>query len=310
MDSPILSNSQFLKFKEYFDKSFTIIDCTFEKTSTLKKALDNIINLSEIAVREGIKQIILTDKNLNENKIPIPMLLAVGAINSYLIKMKLRAYVSLNIQTGEALDTHSYATLLGAGATTINPYLALDTIHQRYEKKLFGKLTIDECIKRYIQSVNNGLLKIMSKMGISVLSSYRGGGNFETVGLSRTIVSEFFPGITSKISGIGVSGIEKKIREIHEQAFKENISVLPIGGIYKYRKNGETHQYQGNLIHMLQHAVTHKSFETYKKYAKAIYDLPPINLRDLIDFKKKYKNNSIDISQVEETKEILKRFGS
>ena len=310
LDSPILSNSQFLKFKEYFDKSFTIIDCTFEKTSTLKKALDNIINLSEIAVREGIKQIILTDKNLNENKIPIPMLLAVGAINSYLIKMKLRAYVSLNIQTGEALDTHSYATLLGAGATTINPYLALDTIHQRYEKKLFGKLTIDECIKRYIQSVNNGLLKIMSKMGISVLSSYRGGGNFETVGLSRTIVSEFFPGITSKISGIGISGIEKKIREIHEQAFKENISVLPIGGIYKYRKNGETHQYQGNLIHMLQHAVTHKSFETYKKYAKAIYDLPPINLRDLIDFKKKYKNNSIDISQVEETKEILKRFGS
>ena len=310
LDSPILSNSQFLKFKEYFDKSFTIIDCTFEKTSTLKKALDNIINLSEIAVREGIKQIILTDKNLNENKIPIPMLLAVGAINSYLIKMKLRAHVSLNIQTGEALDTHSYATLLGAGATTINPYLALDTIHQRYEKKLFGKLTIDECIKRNIQSVNNGLLKIMSKMGISVLSSYRGGGNFETVGLSRTIVSEFFPGITSKISGIGISGIEKKIREIHEQAFKENISVLPIGGIYKYRKNGETHQYQGNLIHMLQHAVTHKSFETYKKYAKAIYDLPPINLRDLIDFKKKYKNNSIDISQVEETKEILKRFGS
>ena len=310
LDSPILSNSQFLKFKEYFDKSFTIIDCTFEKTSTLKKALDNIINLSEIAVREGIKQIILTDKNLNENKIPIPMLLAVGAINSYLIKMKLRAHVSLNIQTGEALDTHSYATLLGAGATTINPYLALDTIHQRYEKKLFGKLTIDECIKRYIQSVNNGLLKIMSKMGISVLSSYRGGGNFETVGLSRTIVSEFFPGITSKISGIGISGIEKKIRKIHEQAFKENISVLPIGGIYKYRKNGETHQYQGNLIHMLQHAVTHKSFETYKKYAKAIYDLPPINLRDLIDFKKKYKNNSIDISQVEETKEILKRFGS
>ena len=310
LDSPILSNSQFLKFKEYFKKSFTIIDCTFEKVSTLKKGLDNIIHLSEIATREGIKQIILTDKNLNENNIPIPMLLAVGAINSYLIKMRLRGYVSLNIQTGEALDTHSYATLLGAGATTINPYLALDTIHQRYEKKLFGKLTIDECVKRYIEAVNNGLLKIMSKMGISVLSSYRGGGNFETVGLSRAIVSEFFPGITSKISGIGVIGIEKKIREIHEQAFKENISVLPIGGIYKYRKNGETHQYQGNLIHMLQHAVTNKSYETYKKYAKSIYDLPPINLRDLIGFKKNYKNKSIDISQVEDKTEILKRFGS
>ena len=272
LDSPILSNSQFLKFKEYFKKSFAIIDCTFEKSSTLKKGLDNIIHLSEIAAREGIKQIILTDKNLNENKIPISMLLAVGAINSYLIKMRLRGYVSLNIQTGEALDTHSYATLLGAGATTINPYLALDTIHQRYEKKLFGKLTIDECVKRYIQAVNNGLLKIMSKMGISVLSSYRGGGNFETVGLSRTIVSEFFPGIASKISGIGVIGIEKKIRE------------------------------------MLQHAVTNKSYATYKKYAKAIYDLPPINLRDLIGFKNKKK--PIDILQVEDKSEILKRFGS
>jgi len=310
LDNPILSNSQFLKFEEYFKKSLTVIDCIFEKTSTLTKGIDNIVNLSEIAVREGKKQLILTDKNLNENMIPIPMLLAVGAVNSHLIKMKLRGHASLNIQSGETLDTHSYATLLGAGATTINPYLALDTIHQRHEKKLFGKLTINQCVKNYIEAVNNGVLKIMSKMGISVLSSYRGGSNFETVGLSRTIVSEFFPGITSKISGIGIVGIEKKIREIHEQAFKENISVLPIGGIYKYRKSGETHQYQGNLIHMLQQAVTNNSYDTYKKYTKAIYELPPINLRDLIGFKKKYIKTPIDISQVEDKTEILKRFGS
>ena len=150
----------------------------------------------------------------------------------------------------------------------------------------------------------------MSKMGISVLSSYRGGCNFETVGLSRTIVAEYFPGIISRISGIGLTGIEKKIRKIHSSAYEENVNILPIGGLYKYRKNGETHQYQGTLFHMLQHAVTTNSYEIYKKYTKDIYELPPINLRDLIDFRKRYKNDPIDISEVEPITEILKRFGS
>ena len=139
------------------------------------------------------------------------MLLCVGAINTHLIKNKLRGYVSIHVQTGEALDNSFFATLLGVGATTINPYLALDSLYQRFEKKLFGQFDYEDCVIRYIKSVNAGLLKIMSKMGISVLSSYRGGCNFETVGLSRTIVFDYFPGVTSKISGIGLFGIEKKL---------------------------------------------------------------------------------------------------
>ena len=261
-------------------------------------------------MREGVTQLILSDKNISDTRIPIPMLLCVGAINSYLIKNKLRGYVSLNVETGEALDTHSFATLIGVGATTVNPYLALDSLYQRFEKKLFGNFEYEECIKRYIKSVNNGLLKIMSKMGISVLSSYRGGCNFETVGLSRTIVSEYFPGVISKISGIGLSGIEKKLRVIHKDALENKDSVLPIGGIYRYRKNGEVHQYQGNLIHLLQSAVGSNSYKAYKKYTEGIYNLPPINLRDLIDFRKRYLNPAIDISEVEPLKDILKRFGS
>ena len=170
--------------------------------------MDNIQKESVIAVRQGATQLILTDKQLSEEKIAIPMLLCVGAINNHLVKNKLRGYVSINIQTGESLDTHSFATILGVGATTINPYLAIDSLNQRYEKKLFGKLSFDECVERYIKAVNSGLLKIMSKMGISVLSSYRGGCNFEALGLSRTIVSEYFHGVTSKISGIGLVGIE------------------------------------------------------------------------------------------------------
>jgi glutamate synthase (NADPH/NADH) large chain len=272
--------------------------------------LQNILQESEIAVRQGATQLILTDQKISEEKIAIPMLLCVGAVNKHLIKNKLRGYVSINAQTGEALDTHSFATLLGVGATTVNPYLALDSLYQRFEKKLFGKFRHEECIERYIKSVNSGLLKIMSKMGISVLSSYRGGCNFEAVGLSRTIVSEYFQGVTSKISGIGLTGIEKKVKHIHKQAFQNNDSILPIGGIYKYRKNGETHQYQGKLIHLLQSAVTNNSFDAYKKYAKGIYDLPPINIRDLIDFRKRYLKSSIDVSEVEPASEILKRFGS
>ena len=310
LDSPILSNSQFEKFINFFGKNSITIDCTFDKKDDLESAIVKIRKEAEIAARQGITQLILSDKEISEKRLLIPMLLAVGAINTHLIKNKLRGYVSINAQTGEALDTHSFATLIGVGATTVNPYLALDSLHQRFEKKLFGKFSYDECIERFIQSVNYGLLKIMSKMGISVISSYRGVCNFETVGLSRTVASEYFPGVLSKISGIGLSGIEKKLRIIHKEAFEGTDAVLPIGGIYKYRKNGETHQYQGKLIHLLQSAVGSNSFEAYKKYAEGIYNLPPIHLRDLIGFRNRNLNPSIDISEVEPVTNILKRFGS
>jgi glutamate synthase (NADPH/NADH) large chain len=310
LNSPILSNSQFNKFINFFGKNSKILDCTFSKEENLTVALERIQRESEIAARQGITQLILSDKNLSNENLPISMLLCVGAINTFLINKKLRGYVSINVQSGEAMDTHSFATLLGVGATTVNPYLAFDSLYQRHSKKLFGQFSFDDCVQRYINSVNAGLLKIMSKMGISVLSSYRGGCNFETVGLSRTVVNDYFPGIISKISGIGLTGIEKKIRAIHKEAFDSTETVLPIGGIYRYRKNGETHQYQGKLIHLLQSAVGSNSYEAYKRYAEGIYNLPPINLRDLINFRKKKLGPSINISEVEPIEKILKRFGS
>ncbi len=307
LDGPILSNFQFEKFLNYFGGDYKILDCTFDIDDNLEDALNKLKKQVEQLVREGIKQVVLTDKQLSKKKLPIPMLLCIGAINSHLINLGLRGYVSINVQTGDALDTHSFATLIGVGATTVNPYLAFDSIHQRYSKMLFGKLSFEECISRYIKSVNLGLLKIMSKMGISVLSSYRGGCNFETVGLSRSLVKDYFPGMLSKISGIGLNGIEKKIRKIHKQGFDSTSNILPIGGIYKYRKNGEIHQYQGKLIHLIQTAVTENSYSIYKKYADGIYNLKPINLRDLIDFKER---KSINIDEVETVKSIMKRFGS
>jgi len=308
LESPILSNSQFKKFTMFFKNKLRVLDCTFDVQNNLKGRLKQLCSEAEVAVREGCKHLILSDKQLSEKKAAIPMILAFGAINSKLVNLGIRGFVSINVQTGEVLDTHSFAVLLGVGATTINPYLVFDSIYQRYEKKLFGKFNYEECIKRYIKSVDNGLLKIMSKMGISVLSSYRGGCNFETVGLSRAIVSEYFPGTISRISGIGIFGIQEKIKKIHKKAFQKNVSILPIGGIYKYRKNGENHQYQGQLIHMLQHAVTTNSYETYKKYVQGIYDLPIINLRDLLAFKNLGKR--VNINEVESVDSLRKRFGS
>ena len=178
LNSPILSNSQFNKFVNFFGKNSVSIDCTFSQKENLSESIDKIQKEAEIAVRQGATQIVLTDKEVSSERLPIPMLLCVGAINTFLIQKKLRGYVSINVQSGEALDTHSFATLIGVGATTVNPYLAFDSLFQRYEKKLFGQYSFDECIQRYINSINAGLLKIMSKMGISVLSSYRGGCNF------------------------------------------------------------------------------------------------------------------------------------
>ena len=308
LESPILSNSQFKKFSEFFKHSIKVLDCTFNVNDSLKIRLDELRSEAETAVREGTKHLILSDKEISEKRSSIPMALTIGAINSRLTNLGIRGFASINVQSSEVLDTHSFAVLLGVGATTINPYIALDSIYQRYEKKLFGIISFQECIQRYIQSVDKGLLKIMSKMGISVLSAYRGGCNFEAVGLSRSFVAEYFPGMVSRISGIGIHGIEKKIRKLHQKAFQKNVSILPIGGIYKYRENGETHQYQGKLIHMLQSAVTNNSYETYKQYVKEIYDLPIVNLRDLLDFKKLGK--SINLEEVESAASLRKRFGS
>ena len=308
LDSPILTNSQSKKFKKFFSKKTKVIDCTFDIASSLKDRIEEIREEAETSVREGSTCLILSDKNINNLKASIPSILIVGAVHSHLVKHGLRGYCSLNVECSDALDTHSFAVLIGVGATTVNPYLAIDSIYQRFEKKLFGKSDFESCVFKFKKSIDAGLLKIMSKMGISVISSYRGGCNFEAVGLSRAIVSDYFPGMSSRISGIGVIGIEKKIKELHEKFNAKNVFTLPIGGLYRYRKSGEDHQYQGRLIHLLQSAVTNGSFEQYKKYSAGIHNLPPINIRDLLEFKK--SSQPVNINDVEPLENILKRFGS
>ena len=309
LNSPVLSINQFKTMRKYMGDKVKIIETTFEKKNKDNLFKDEIIRINyevENAVRSGIVHIILTDKETSKNRIALPMILVTSAVHHHLIKKNLRTYISLNIQTAECLDIHYFAVLLGVGATSINPYMAQQAIADRHEKGLFPNLTYEQSVNRYISSVKNGILKIMSKMGISVVSSYRGGCNFEAVGLSRSLMTEYFPTITSRISGIGLQGLEKRVLEAHDKAFDEELITLPIGGFYKYRKGGDKHSFEAVSIHMLQSSVTKDDYLTYKKYVEIIYKNGPISIRDLLSFKSKQK--SVPIQNVQSINEIRKRL--
>ena len=293
----------------YMGDTAARIDCTFDPKGGLdamRQAFDRICNEAEEAVRSGCLHIVLTDANVDADRAALPMILAAGCVHSYLVRQSLRTFTSLNVRSGECLDVHYAAVIIGVGATTVNPYLAEETIAARHARGLFGKLTLGQCLANYKKALDDGLLKVMSKMGISVLSSYRGGCNFEAVGLSRSLVAEFFPGMPSRISGIGLRGVQEKIAEQHARAFDEDVIALPIGGFYKTRRGGDRHNFEGNLIHMLQDAVNTESYAKYRKYSEAVRRLPPINLRDLLDFKTDRKPVAID--EVESITELRKRL--
>ena len=309
LDSPILSNREFQDMREYMADYATEIDCTFPLNvgeGAMRDELRRIRVEAEDAVRAGAIHLVLTDENLTADRAAIPMILAVGGIHTHLVERGLRTYTSINCRVAECLDVHYFAVLVGVGATTVNAYLAQETIRDRQMRGLFANLTLAECVQRYRTAVDQGLLKVMSKMGIAVLSSYRGGQNFEALGLSRTLVAEYFPSMTSRISGIGHIGIERKMVALHRQAFEQVNPTLPIGGLYRYRRGGEVHAFDGRLIHLLQEAVERDSYSLYKNFADQIYAMPPANLRDLLDFKPIAEELSVD--EVESITEIRKRF--
>ncbi len=311
LESPVLTNGAFDALMDALGDKVVWIDCTFEATSghgELTEAMQRIRREAEEAVRGGAVHLVLSDEGVSAERAPIPMILAAGGVHSHLVRQKLRTFTSLNIRSAECLDVHCFAVLIGVGATTVNPYLALESVADRHDRGLFGGRSVEECVERYQQAVDAGLLKILSKMGISVLSSYRGGCNFEAIGLSRALVADFFPGMTARISGIGLSGIKRRVLLQHAKAFEESPVVLPIGGLYKYRRSGETHAFDGRLIHTLQASLAADSYSTYKKYADGVYALPPIHVRDLLDFK--HEGEAVALEEVESITEIRKRFVS
>ncbi|EPX77534.1 glutamate synthase large subunit [Litoreibacter arenae] len=308
LDSPFIGNAQFEKLCEQFNAEMVTIDCTFDADgdqSALRDALDRIRNEAEDAVRSGAGHIVLTDQDQDEDRTGVPMILATSAVHSWLTRKGLRTFCSLNVRAAECIDPHYFAVLIGCGATTVNAYLAEDSLADRIERGLLeGNLT--EAVARYREAIDQGLLKIMAKMGISVVSSYRGGLNFEAVGLSRAMVAEFFPGMHSRISGIGIAGIQKKAIEVHAAGWRAETAVLPIGGFYKARRSGEKHAWEAQTMHMLQAACTRASYDMWKQYSQTMKANPPIHLRDLLDIKP--LGEPISVDEVESITSIRKRF--
>ncbi|MGM0585374.1 MAG: glutamate synthase central domain-containing protein, partial [Pseudomonadota bacterium] len=265
LESPVVSNGRFEAMRKAFGESVRVIDCTWpegEGQGALRRRLERARTEAEEAVRAGVNHLILTDEHAGTERIPMPMILATSAVHAWLTEKGLRTFCSLNVRSAECIDPHYFAVLVGCGATTVNAYLAQESIAERIDRGLIdGPLEV--AVGRFREAVDQGLLKIMSKMGISVVSSYRGGRNFEAVGLSRAMVAEYFPGMTSRISGIGLAGLQQKVEEIHAKAYAGGDAVLPIGGLYKLRKSGETHAWGAQLMHMMQSACDTGSYELW-----------------------------------------------
>ena len=308
LDSPFVGNAQWEELTRQFNANLVEIDCSFDPSGgsgSLQAGLERIRSEAEDAVRSGAGHLVLTDHLSGPEKVAMPMILATSAVHSHLTRKGLRTFTSLNVRSAECVDPHYFAVLIGAGATVVNAYLAEDSLADRIDRGLLdGPLT--EVVSRYRNAIDQGLLKIMAKMGISVISSYRGGLNFEAVGLSRAMCAEYFPGLISRISGIGVSGVQKKAIDIHSHGWGSTDNVLPIGGFYKSRRTGESHAWEAQSMHMMQAACSRASYDLWKQYSARMQANPPIHLRDLLAIKP--LGAPVLLDEVESITSIRKRF--
>jgi glutamate synthase domain-containing protein 2/glutamate synthase domain-containing protein 1/glutamate synthase domain-containing protein 3 len=315
LQHPILTNEDIGRIKKSPVKSFKSITLPMyfaaagDDSNKLEKALNQLVEKAEKAVRDGFSVIILSDKHLPENHIPIPSLLAVSAVNKHLINKGLRTSAGLVVETGEAREIMHYVLLLGYGATTINPYLALSTVVFLVNQE-YMDVSPTEAMENYIKAICKGLLKVMSKMGISTLRSYRGAQVFEAIGLDEKFVDKFFSGTASRIGGIGLEEIQKEACQRYlqsENQYPGMSLLLETGGNYHYRKNGEKHLWTPESITNFQYAVRNNSLEHYQAYAGFINNQEKhlCTLRGLFKFKER---NEIPIEDVEPASDIVKRF--
>jgi glutamate synthase (NADPH/NADH) large chain len=309
LESPVLTNAEWGRLKRAFGGAAQEIDCTYEVASGqegLRAAIRRIREEAEAAVRSGQTELFLSDIGIDAERVAIPMILAAAAVHTHLVRAGLRSYASVNVRSAECLDTHYFAVLIGVGATTVNAYLAEAAVADRHARGLFGDMSLNKAVENYRTAINEGLLKIMSKMGIAVISSYRGGYNFEAVGLSRALVNDFFPGMPNKISGEGYHSLFVNARDRHADAFDAAVARLPVGGFYKQRKDGEEHAYSAGLMHLMQSAVANDSYSTYLQFSAGVRELPPVYLRDLMEFN--FPKEGVALDEVEAITEIRKRF--
>lgn len=284
------------------------------KSDSLEKGLERLCRYAEDAVHDGFEVLILCDRAVDSDHASIPSLLATAAVHHHLIRKGLRGQVGIVVEAGDVWEVHHFACLLAFGATAINPYLAMATVrNMKLNGNLKTDLSWDDLRKNYIKAVNDGLLKVFSKMGISTLQSYQGAQTMEILGLNQEVVDKYFSGAVSRIRGIGLEEIAKEALVKHYFAFsKKDIPVnrLPVGGVYQWKRKGEFHLFNPQTIHLLQHSTKMNDYNTFKKYSKLVNDQSEnaCTLRSMFQFKKNHP--SINIDEVEPAENIYKRFAT
>jgi glutamate synthase (NADPH/NADH) large chain len=313
LDSPVLTTGMYERMLDVVGAgATTVIDCAFPAPAdgerageALKAALDRIRDEAVAAARGGAGLIVLTDERAGEGRPLIPMILAVAAVHGRLVDEGLRTYCSLVVRSAEAIDAHAFAVLVGCGATAVNAWLAQESFLERLEGGRYPGLSLRDACLNHKAAVEAGLMKILAKKGISVISAYRGACEFEALGLSRALVAEFFPGMTSRISGVGLAGIEGQAVARARRAFASDRAALRIGGAHRIRAGEETHAWDAEMIHRLQDATTRGDYKRFKAYSRRARELPAVALRDLLDFR---EAAPIPIEEIESVNEIRKRF--
>jgi glutamate synthase (NADPH/NADH) large chain len=316
VDSPVINNEEMDKLKSLRNEDFksSVIPITFKADSGItgfKNALDLICKRALTRVREGYNIIVLSDAKVDSYEAAIPSLLAVSAVHHYLIDNKLRSKISILVETGDARETTHFALLSGYGASAVNPYMAIESIKDMVGNGMI-KCTEKSAIESYIRASSKGIAKILSKMGICTIQSYHGAQIFEILGINQETVDKYFGGTPTRIGGIGIDEIAEEILMRHREAYnilRTKNDDLNVGGLYKWRKNGEFHLFNPDTIFGLQQSVRTGDYFKFKKYTANVNDQNQnlTTIRSMFEFKNK---KPIPIEEVEPVSEILKRFCS
>ncbi|MDL4840598.1 glutamate synthase large subunit [Aquibacillus rhizosphaerae] len=315
LKTPILTNTELEQLRQneleaFQSKTISLLFDVKKEQQDLDKVLDELFAKADEAIDEGTTLLILSDRGINGKQAAIPALLAVSGLHHHLIRQGIRTKVSILVETGEARQVHHFATLLGYGAEGINPYLAFRTLEGLIEMEDLRGVTLAEVVGTYIKSATNGVIKVLSKMGISTIQSYRGAQIFEAVGIQPDVIERYFTRTASRLGGIGLSTIAEEVVMRHKSGYRRDRGGekgLESGDDFQWRQNGEDHQYNPHTIHLLQSSCRLNSYKLFKQYSSMIDDMDKNlqSLRGLLGFKKR---KSIPIEEVESIENIFKRF--
>ncbi len=312
INNPILTNTDMLKIKQMHKPGFkvAVVPITYYKSTKLERAIDRLFVEVDKAYKDGANILVLSDRGVDENHVPIPSLLAVSAVHQHLVNTKKQTSLALILESGEPREVHHFATLLGYGACAVNPYLAQDSIQELIEEGLLDK-DYYAAVDDYNAAVLHGIVKIASKMGISTIQSYQGAKIFEAIGISQEVIDKYFSGTVSRVGGITMEDIAKQVDGRHSQAFDPlglaSDLTLDSLGKHKRRSGGEEHRYNPQTIHMLQQSTWTGSYDMFKQYTAMVDEEQSGYLRSLMDFNYP-ENGGVPIDEVESVDEIVKRF--